>query len=166
MGLTLSGQEIKNLAEYCGFKIVPESIEQDFLEGDFYIEKCPTGGVAGDDGVAKMYGHVVTCDGCEGGECMPLGESTGMPELGTKMERNDTNSAIAAINYALELGAGDCGLEFLRAWNEGEFDAIRNEWPDAPEAVFIGADPLQGKSHVTFLHHPDGSVSGHGESHL
>jgi hypothetical protein len=74
MGLTLSGQEIKDLAEYCGFQIVPESIEQDFLEGDFYIEKCPKGGVAGDDGVAKMYGHVVTCDGCEGGECMPLGE--------------------------------------------------------------------------------------------
>jgi hypothetical protein len=80
MGLTLSGQEIRDLAEYCGFQIVPESIEQDFLEGDFYIEKCPAGGVAGDDGVAKMYGHVVTCDGCDGGECMPLGEATGKGE--------------------------------------------------------------------------------------
>jgi hypothetical protein len=32
-------------------------------------------GVAGDDGMPKHYGHVVTCDGCEGNECMPLGEA-------------------------------------------------------------------------------------------
>lgn len=31
---------------------------------------------------------------------------------------------------------------FLRYWNEGDFDVIRREWPDAPEEVFIGADPL------------------------
>jgi hypothetical protein len=77
MGLTLSGQEIKDLAEYCGFQIVPESIEQDFLDGDFHIEKCPAGGVASNEGVALRYGHVVTCDGCEGDECMPLGECMG-----------------------------------------------------------------------------------------
>lgn len=77
MGVSLSGQEIKELAEYCGFQIVPESVEADFLEADFYIERCPPGGVAGDDGVAKMYGYVVTCDGCDGGECLPLGEPIG-----------------------------------------------------------------------------------------
>jgi len=25
---------------------------------------------------------------------------------------------------------------------EGEFDVLRKEWPDAPEDVYIGADPL------------------------
>jgi len=49
------------------------------------------------------------------------------------------NAAVAAIQYALET---DDGLVFLRCWNEGNFDAIRREWPEAPEAVFVGADPL------------------------
>lgn len=44
----------------------------------------------------------------------------------------------AVIQFALD---DDCGLEFLRCWNEGDFEAIRNEWPDAPEDVFF-ADPL------------------------
>lgn len=52
---------------------------------------------------------------------------------------NTQNAAVAAIQFALET---DEGLEFLRCWNEGNFDAIRREWPEAPEAVFVGADPL------------------------
>jgi hypothetical protein len=51
------------------------------------------------------------------------------------------NAAVAAIEYALATGTEE-RIEFLRCWNEGDFDAIRNEWPDAPEEVFIGADPL------------------------
>lgn len=49
------------------------------------------------------------------------------------------NAAIAAIHFAL---VTDDGIEFLRCWNEGNFDAIRREWPDAPGDVFIEADPL------------------------
>lgn len=49
------------------------------------------------------------------------------------------NAAVAAIQFALET---DEGLVFLRCWNEGNFDAIRREWPEAPEDVFVGADPL------------------------
>ena len=52
---------------------------------------------------------------------------------------NTQNAAVAAIQFALET---DEGLAFLRCWNEGNFDAIRREWPEAPEAVFVGADPL------------------------
>lgn len=48
-------------------------------------------------------------------------------------------AAIAAIQFALET---DEGLAFLRCWNEGDFKAIREEWSEAPESVFIGADPL------------------------
>jgi hypothetical protein len=51
------------------------------------------------------------------------------------------DAAVAAIEFALRDDDG-CGMDFLRCWNEGDFDAIRNEWPEAPEAVFIGADPL------------------------
>ena len=50
----------------------------------------------------------------------------------------DNNAAVAAIQFALK--SDNDGLIFLRLWNEGEFDIIRKEWPDAPEEVFIGAE--------------------------
>lgn len=53
--------------------------------------------------------------------------------------RDNNYASVAAIQYALET---DEGLEFLRLWNEGDFDAIRDEWEDVPDDVFIGADPL------------------------
>ncbi len=49
------------------------------------------------------------------------------------------DAAVAAIQFALET---DDGLAFLRCWNEGNFDAIRREWPETPVEVFVGADPL------------------------
>ncbi|MEB0222106.1 hypothetical protein [Pseudomonas sp. AB12(2023)] len=52
-------------------------------------------------------------------------------------------AAVAAIQFALET---EDGLQFLRCWNEGNFEAIRDEWPEAPEEVFIGADPLHKPS--------------------
>lgn len=59
-------------------------------------------------------------------------------------ENNDSNdAALAAIEFTL---TSDGGIEFLRCWNEGNFQAIRDEWPEAPEAVFIGADPLYKKT--------------------
>jgi hypothetical protein len=60
-----------------------------------------------------------------------------LQEPGFSIVANDP--AGAAIQFALK---DDDGMQFLRLWNEGEFDAIRREWPDAPEEVFIGADSL------------------------
>ncbi|AJY53312.1 hypothetical protein KO116_P200205 (plasmid) [Halomonas sp. KO116] len=51
----------------------------------------------------------------------------------------DNRASVAAIQFALE---AEEGLAFLRYWNQGDFDVIRKEWPEAPEDVFIGADPL------------------------
>ncbi|WP_395794811.1 hypothetical protein [Aquimonas sp.] len=53
----------------------------------------------------------------------------------------DPTGAIAAIAFALQT---DQGLEFLRCWNVGAFDRIRDEWPEAPEDVFVGAVPGAG----------------------
>jgi hypothetical protein len=53
-------------------------------------------------------------------------------------------AAVAAIEFALQPDSD--GMEFLRVWFHGEFDVIRKEWPEAPEAVFIGADPLHPKT--------------------
>lgn len=45
---------------------------------------------------------------------------------------------LAVIQYTLK---DEDGLAFLQCWNGGDFQAIRKEWPDAPEEVFW-ADPL------------------------
>lgn len=49
------------------------------------------------------------------------------------------NPATTAILYALK---DDNGMDFLRLWNEGEFDSLRENWENIPDGVFIGADPL------------------------
>ncbi|UVM13049.1 hypothetical protein [Pseudomonas protegens] len=48
-------------------------------------------------------------------------------------------AAVAAIEFALK---DEDGLIFLQFWHEGDFDAIRAEWENVPDEVFIGADPL------------------------
>ena len=45
-------------------------------------------------------------------------------------------SFCAAVEFACEDVDG-YGLLFLQRWNEGDFDAIRKEWPDAPVDVFL-----------------------------
>lgn len=47
----------------------------------------------------------------------------------------------AVIDYILNEGYMESPLEFLRCWNEGNFEALREEWPDAPEEIYL-ADPL------------------------
>lgn len=49
------------------------------------------------------------------------------------------NAAAKAIEFALK---ADDGLAFLRLWQHGDFSAIRNEWPEAPQSIFVDADPL------------------------
>lgn len=41
--------------------------------------------------------------------------------------------AIAAIAYAFK---AEEGLAFLDAWLHGDFDLIREQWPEAPDAAF------------------------------
>jgi hypothetical protein len=47
----------------------------------------------------------------------------------------------AVISYILGKGYCEEPLEFLRCWNEGDFESLRDSWPDAPEEIYL-ADPL------------------------
>ncbi len=76
----------------------------------------------------------------------PLGTAPPAPDVSTGQD-----AAIAAIQFAID---GDDGLTWLRLWNYGDFDACRAEWPEAPEAAYIGADPRTG------AHLPHGSTPG------
>lgn len=56
--------------------------------------------------------------------------------------------ALAVIQYMLDNPTEDV-MAFLHCWNEGDFDALRREWPDAPEEIYIGADPLYKPTDVS-----------------
>lgn len=60
------------------------------------------------------------------------------------IEREYLNSEAcfnAVISYVLGKGYTEEPLVFLRCWDEGNFDALREEWPDAPKEIYY-ADPL------------------------
>lgn len=56
-------------------------------------------------------------------------------------EQRGQTAVDAVIDYMLGDGRFEEPLEFLRCWNEGSFDSLREEWPDAPLAIYY-ADPL------------------------
>lgn len=58
--------------------------------------------------------------------------------MSTSSATNTEKAAMAAIDFAL---SADEGSTFLRLWRNGDFDAIRKEWPEAPSSVFLGAEP-------------------------
>lgn len=43
-------------------------------------------------------------------------------------------AAKTAMEYAVTAQEGQT---FLKLWQEGDFDAIRKEWPDAPEMIYV-----------------------------
>ena len=43
-------------------------------------------------------------------------------------------AANAAMEYAVTANEGQ---SFLKLWHEGNFDAIRKGWPDAPETIYV-----------------------------
>lgn len=72
-------------------------------------------------------------------------QTEAMSTLRQWKESVSSNCAVAAIQFALSI-SDDSELDFLRLWNEGEFDKLRKEWPEAPEEIYIGADPLYKSS--------------------
>ena len=75
--MRLTGKEILDLAEYAGFSIEKSAIDDDVMEQEFCVSSCPEGGVLNENGVPEKYAHIVTCDGCDANECVPLGDVLG-----------------------------------------------------------------------------------------
>lgn len=101
--------------------------------------------------LSQFLSDVMTAAGLvsHGKQCKALGERLGDACMRLRLHYQEpfaapvaaqgANAAVAAIQFALE---ADDGMTWLRCWNEGDFDACRNEWPGTPEECFIGADPL------------------------
>lgn len=51
----------------------------------------------------------------------------------------------AVIGFVLA-NRSESPLEFLQCWNEGDFEALRKEWPEAPEEIYIGPDTQHPKT--------------------
>ncbi len=54
---------------------------------------------------------------------------------------SDPEASTEAIKFALTLPTWET-YDFLSMWSEGDFKELRDGWPEAPESVYIGADPL------------------------
>lgn len=98
----------------------------------------------GNSAAVRLPASVLAQLGVKVGDCFEAdiaqGALTLRPSKPEAPQRGD--AAIEAMKYALQ---ADEGMEFLRCWMHGEFDAIRSEWPDAPESIFVGADPVNNK---------------------
>lgn len=53
---------------------------------------------------------------------------------------NQGRDSVGAVIAYILANPCESPIEFLRCWNEGNFDALRTEWENVPEEVFIGAD--------------------------
>ena len=60
-------------------------------------------------------------------------EAVSLPDT----QEQGCGAAVAAIQFAI---SNSEGIAFLRCWNEGDFEAIRRDWPEAPEDVFLGLE--------------------------
>lgn len=58
-------------------------------------------------------------------------------DLAQARAQNETWRALCAF-----LLTADEPMSFLRAWNEGDFEACRREWPEAPPEVYPGGQAL------------------------
>lgn len=57
----------------------------------------------------------------------------------------------AVITYALTQCDGEYdAMDFLRCWNEGDFDILRKAWDNVPEEVFW-ADPLHERNRKQWI---------------
>jgi hypothetical protein len=59
-------------------------------------------------------------------------------KLEETQEHNDA-TYIAVIQFVLRSDV-DEPLTWLRLWNQGDFEACRREWPEAPEECYVGAE--------------------------
>ena len=77
MSMTLTGKEIKDLAEFAGFKVDElAKMEEEALEAEIVISECCKEGVCdeGGDGTRKHYAHIAFAAEYPEEGCYPLGD--------------------------------------------------------------------------------------------
>ena len=70
--ITLTGQEIMDLAEFAGFEV--KNPDPDYLKYDYAVAECPDEGVENDDGQMEHYTYIAYLSDYPEEGCYPLGE--------------------------------------------------------------------------------------------
>lgn len=93
------------------------------------------------DNYKEWYEEAISASNELGYACMPAADV--IKCLGEELKDNEKSVDCfnAVISYILGKGYTEEPLEFLRCWNEGDFDLLRTGWPDAPKEIYY-ADPL------------------------
>ncbi|WP_086932229.1 hypothetical protein [Agarilytica rhodophyticola] len=72
--MIINGKEIKALAEYAGFKVESDGIDNESLYEAEYTLAHGLNIYDEEDGTSKKYSISVQCDGCEHNEWNPLSD--------------------------------------------------------------------------------------------
>lgn len=88
MSVTLTGQQIKEAAEFLGMT-VDHHDEQDILETQITIAECPKDGIGYDEGVCRFYSHISYLTEYPEEGVYPLGEEKREPII-TERSENKT----------------------------------------------------------------------------
>lgn len=68
------------------------------------------------------------------------GFRAGVANVAQQQAEAAPNPAVAAIEYAIT-HSSESPIEFLNCWMHGDFDVLRKDWENVPDAVFVGANP-------------------------
>ena len=71
--LTLTMEEIKDLALFAGFRVAPDDLDDDNKDTEITIEAFPEKGIKDDDGILTGYRHLAYLDEYPEEGAMPLG---------------------------------------------------------------------------------------------
>ena len=77
MSITLTGKEIKDLAEFAGFEVMElTGMEEEALEAEITISECCKKGILDEEcaGPAKHYAHIACMAEYPEEGCYPLGD--------------------------------------------------------------------------------------------
>jgi hypothetical protein len=109
----VSKQELKTgLCRQCGYSAEPD-----------FIHNAET---------KHFNGHFLKCVRCGFQIETKQSWEAAVEEWNRRSPAPGATPAVEAINFALETTDG---LEFLRYWAYGQYDEIRQQWPDAPKEI-------------------------------
>lgn len=95
----------------------------------------------------KWYDEALSASNELGYSCMSAADV--IKALGAELKDSEKSVDCfnAVIGYILGRGWNEEPLEFLRYWNQGDFDVLREHWPDAPKEIYY-ADALNEEKEI------------------
>ena len=91
--LTLTMEEIKDLALFAGFRVAPDDLDEDNKDTEITIEVFPEKGIKDDDGILTGYRHLAYLAEYPEEGAMPLGTSNDQAHPRRQKSNEDQTTA-------------------------------------------------------------------------